>query len=373
MSLTRKIVDLGEETRQFFSEDLQNIYYKYLFIHLGRERIKGKIKNQDTRYIIDCKRYWKRQTGLIINTMWHEYYGQCNEIKDVRYIPENIYYAYIEPFYNRKTFAPCCDDKCYYSERFPENAASCGVQRPIIILRNINGLFFDEKFNILKFEEAVGLLSGVDSGYVIKESITGTGGNRIIFVERGIKKSSGEIQKIFKRYSKDFVVEALIDQCEELSALNPSSVNTIRFITFMNESGVKILSSVMRIGGIGSRTDNFSTGGMACGIDKQGILKSVGYDQAYNKYEKIHPNGRKFAGVKVPGFDEAGKLVKELHHRFGHFRIISWDIAIGKNYEPILIEFNLTPQSIDFHQINNGPLFGNITETVLKEVFKKKK
>lgn len=339
---------------------------------MGRNYFKGKIKNHDTRYIIDSRKYWKKHTGLNINTMWHEYYSQSNGIKDVRYVPENIYYAYIEPFFNRKTFIPCCDDKCYYSERFPESAASCGVQRPKTILRNINGLFFDEKFNILKFEEAVALLSGIESGYVIKESITGTGGNRIIFVERGIKKNRGDIQNIFRKYSKDYVVEELIDQCKELSALNPTSINTVRFITFMNEDGVYILSAVMRIGGNGSRTDNFSTGGIACGINEQGILKPVGYDHAYNKYVKIHPNGHKFAGVKVPSFDVASKLVKELHRRFGHFRIISWDVAIGDNYQPILIEFNLTPQSIDFHQINNGPLFGKLTMDILKEVFEKK-
>lgn len=373
MSLKRGIVTLGKETKKFFSEDLQNIYYKYYFLREGRNYIKGKIKKHDTRFIIDCKKYWKKHTGLKINTMWHEFYSQCNSIVDVRYIPENIYYSYIEPFYNRKSFIQCCDDKCYYSERFPETAASSGVQRPKTILRNINGLFFDEKFNILKIEDATTLLTGIDCGYVIKESITGTGGNRLIFVDRGIKKSSGDIRNIFKKYSRDFVVEALIDQCQELSALNPTSINTIRFITFMNEKGVYILSSVMRIGGSGSRTDNFSTGGMACGIDNEGILKPVGYDQAYNKFEKIHPNGRQFADVKVPKFDEASKLVKELHRRFGHFRIISWDVAIGDNYKPILIEFNLTPQSIDFHQINNGPLFGNLTEAILHEVFEKKK
>ena len=112
---------------------------------------------------------------------------------------------------------------------------------------------------------------------------------------------------------------------------------------------------------------------MACGIDDQGLLKSAGYDQMYNKYEIIHPNGRRFANVMIPGYNEAGQLVTELHHRFGHFRIISWDIAIGKDYKPIIIEFNLTPQSIDFHQINNGPLFGKLTEDILKEVFTKKK
>ena len=113
------------------------------------------------------------------------------------------------------------------------------------------------------------------------------------------------------------------------------------------------------------------TGGIACGVDDNGVLKSVAYDQQYNRYE-IHPNGHQFAGTKIPGFQKAKELVYTLHRRFGHFRIISWDIAIAPDHSPVIIEFNLTPQSIDLHQINNGPLFGDLTESVLMEAFGKR-
>ena len=373
MSIARFVVNTGKKTSEFFSKDLQNYYYKYYFLYDAMNHIGNKEYLCDKQFEKDSKKYWKLHTNTTINPIWHDFYSSCNGIKDVRYVPENVYYAYIEPFFNRKDFCQCTDDKCYYTERFPKHASPVGFRRPETILRNIGGMFFDKEFSILKFDEAVRYLASINSGFVIKESITGTGGNRIIFVEPGVKKEEEWIKRVFKKYKKDFVIEGIIDQCAETKKLNPTSVNTIRFITFMNQDGVHLLSAVLRIGGKGSRTDNFSTGGVACGINEDGTLKEEGYDQQFNKYIKKHPNGIEFAGVKIPSYDKARMLVETLHRRFGHFRIISWDIAIGEEYNPILIEFNLTPQSIDLHQINNGPLFGNLTESVLHEVFNSKK
>ena len=50
-------------------------------------------------------------------------------------------------------------------------------------------------------------------------------------------------------------------------------------------------------------------------------------------------------------------------------RLISWDLAIDENAQPLLIEGNLTFGELDFHQMCNGPIFGDLTEEVLKDVF----
>ena len=318
----------------------------------------------------DCIDWYRTRTGRTINPLWHNYYSAQNGIKDVRYIPENLYYSKIEPFYNRKELIKGYDDKCFYSETFSSVISSDCAERPFTYLRNISGLFYDSDFNVLTKHEAVKLLVSNKEGYVIKESLTGTGGNRIIFVEKGETKTPEELSEIFDRYKKDFVVESLVTQCDEMAYFNPSSINTIRFITFLDENGAHLLSACLRMGGKGSHTDNFSTGGIACGITEDGTLKGVAFDQSYNKHF-VHPNGISFAGRKIPNYETALKLVLNLAKRFGHFRIISWDIAIAPDYKPIIIEFNLTPQSIDLHQINNGPLFGVYTEKVLHEVFKK--
>lgn len=39
--------------------------------------------------------------------------------------------------------------------------------------------------------------------------------------------------------------------------------------------------------------------------------------------------------------------------------------------EPVLIEANLRYGELDFHQLNNGPVFGKDTKKILDEVFGK--
>jgi hypothetical protein len=57
-------------------------------------------------------------------------------------------------------------------------------------------------------------------------------------------------------------------------------------------------------------------------------------------------------------------MVKSMHHVVPHFRIISWDIGLNKENQPILIEYNTIGQGVDL-QIANGPLFGEFTDEIL--------
>ena len=55
------------------------------------------------------------------------------------------------------------------------------------------------------------------------------------------------------------------------------------------------------------------------------------------------------------------------------FGIISWDFAVDENSEPILIEYNLNYPDVMIYQMNNGPLFGDLTQTILEDVREKLK
>lgn len=85
-----------------------------------------------------------------------------------------------------------------------------------------------------------------------------------------------------------------------------------------------------------------------------------------DKYEEVSLNG-----VSIPNWQEVTKLVTESHYKLPHFKIINWDIAIRDDAKPIIIEWNLIDASVSFHQLYAGPIFGKMTEEVLKEVFSK--
>jgi hypothetical protein len=62
-------------------------------------------------------------------------------------------------------------------------------------------------------------------------------------------------------------------------------------------------------------------------------------------------------------------MIRTLHARLGHFRLVYWDVAIDEAGEPVLIESNLRTGGLNVIQYNNGPLFGDLTEKVLTEVY----
>lgn len=153
--------------------------------------------------------------------------------------------------------------------------------------------------------------------------------------------------------------------------MHKDSLNTLRIVSMRYEDEIKILSGIVRMGNNGSKVDNATTGGLTCGFDENGALNKYATDHLeYQKY-KYHPYSNfKFEEANIPNIEKCFELVKAAHEELLYFNIASWDIAIGKDGEPVLIEVNLKFQDINFHQRNNGPLFGELTDLILDKVFK---
>ena len=156
--------------------------------------------------------------------------------------------------------------------------------------------------------------------------------------------------------------------------LNSSSVNTIRIMTLLNSDGsVSLCSACLRMGVAGAKVDNASSGGVVAGIDERGYLKKYAYKPTGERFLKHPTSDIVFEKFKVPSFEKCKELVMNLAPNYPYFRLISWDIALDLKNEPVLVEANLCSGELDFHQLNNGPIFGNQTEKILLEVFKKEK
>lgn len=136
-----------------------------------------------------------------------------------------------------------------------------------------------------------------------------------------------------------------------------------------SSSQTRILSTIVRMGVGKMNVDNASSGGVFCGVNEDGTLKAVGYDWDGRTFA-IHPDGTHFEDHYVPQYDELKALVCQLAPRLlGISRIISWDFAIAEDSSPILIEANMSFGGIDFHQMANGSLFGDMTKEIINEVF----
>lgn len=176
------------------------------------------------------------------------------------------------------------------------------------------------------------------------------------------------------RNEDGFIIQEVIKQHQSIARLHPESINSIRILTLVYNGKVSVLSSIIRMGANGSKVDNGHSGGCFAGIDDNGRLKDVAIEYMTGKrYLNNHPTtGTKFSESVIPNFDECKEFVKRLAPRLSRVsKLTSWDLSVDENGSPVLLETNLCYGGLFFHQISNGPVFGDMTVDILKEALKK--
>lgn len=143
---------------------------------------------------------------------------------------------------------------------------------------------------------------------------------------------------------KAYLVEEVVEQCDEMNSLSRSSVNTVRLVTIVNGSKVTIVAGCVRMSRGDKVVDNFNSGGLGAILDTNtGILVTDGYDKWRDTYVRHPATGTVIKGFKVPMWEEVKQLVKEAALVVPQVRYVGWDVAISKKYGPLLIEGNTFP------------------------------
>ncbi len=341
---------------------IESAYRKYKKRKMAKVRLKrmnGGYKC-DKEYEEIVVPYWKKY-GYKPAKYWYQIFCDSDKKIDPRYIPDDLYYGEMVPYFSNSQFRRLGEDKCYHDVWFPD------IKRPETICKNIAGVFYDSDMNPISFDEAVEITTSFKEECLIKPSVD-SGEGRLIkfFVPGGISKD--EIQKAFKEIGANFIIQAVVKQHKILSMMNPSSLNTIRVVSFFFEGEVYILSCIFRIGAPNAKVDNVGAGGYACPIQMNGQLNEKAVNR---KAEWVEENstGIKFADVVIPEFEKVIETVKLAHKRLAHFKLIGWDMSVDINGDPVLIEYNTCPGS---NQVSCGPTFGDLTDRVLDEFFNKR-
>ena len=141
----------------------------------------------------------------------------------------------------------------------------------------------------------------------------------------------------------------IIENCAEAHPyalqIFPYSINTIRVFTLKGENNEPfIVGAAHRFGGhADSPVDNFSQGGISCGIDMDtGILGSgVSNAGAHSTiFHDCHPVTKaNLAGTQIPFWEEVKKLALDLACYFGDLNYAGWDIYVSPE-GPMIIEGN---------------------------------
>ncbi len=356
-------MDLSKKLKKKYN-DLHKMYSK---IHIKRDLQKFLKKNSKKDVLsIEQKNAIKEfyKPYKKVSYKFHNFYTEKNDEFYVNYLPDDVYYCDIDMYYNNWNIAPIIDNKCYYQRLLPN------VKQPSMIVCRVNNIWFNSKMEIIDFNDVKRIISQVKE-IVVKEAYDSSGGHGVSFFSNS-KNIVKEFTKCVSKIDVDIIVQDIVKQNKELSKLNPSSLNTIRILSFLDKDGnVKIYSSIIRMGVGDSKVDNASSGGITCEINDDGTLKNIAYKSNGEKFE-VHPtSGVKFNTITVPKFSEMKELVKKNHPLLPMSRLISWDLTLNSNEEIVLIEFSLRYGELDFHQLNNGPVFGKDTKKILDEVFRK--
>lgn len=322
----------------------------------------GLTENQ----ISQIKKFWDPYCKFSYES--HIYYTlKFGEFRP-EFIPNAVFMNYIDKYYNNAKKAVVLENKCYFKKMFPN------VKQPDTVCYRMNGFWYTPENEITTFENAVELIKD-EPTIIVKQAIGSSGGHDVNFLDKSSGRLTQEFKSCVAKINEDIIVQRPIRQHAILSQLNSSSVNSLRVVSLLHKDGtVKVYSVVLRMGVGGMRVDNESSGGVNCGVTPDGKLRAEGHTKSAGGIHKTHPTtGIVFKDFEIPYFDKVMETVKAAHITIPHFRLVSWDFAIGEDGTPIMIEANLNGGGININQVNNGPIFGEDTKMILDEVFGKDK
>ena len=147
-----------------------------------------------------------------------------------------------------------------------------------------------------------------------------------------------------KNHGHGLLVEGIIENCEELKSINPSSLNTLRVDVMVKaDMSLEVFSVHLRCGCGDTVVDNWGAGGVAYPVDiETGIINAPGMDFKRNRYI-IHPGTNKvMPGYRIPRYEEACEIAKD---------IISQDIKV--TYAGL--DLAIMPDGIELIEINFPP------------------
>src|SRR5699024_4176578 len=303
-----------------------------------------------------------------VDPLLHMAFMNLTNKKDVRLIPGKILQREIFPVFNDYNVTSYYGDKNIYGIIIKPPYG------PETIIKKIGGNFFDSEYNPIDYESAHNLLIRSDQDLIIKLSKANNG--------RGVAKFSIKDNKIYfdgenisfnkfiEIHNKDFIIQKVIQQHPNMAAPHPSSVNTIRIVTFRWKGEIRYLFAFARFGINNDISDNAT-------VDISTALCITDSEEFY--HDGINKNGDTFTHHPttnycfadldpIPDYENFKEHVKNYHKKFIHLDIIAWDIAVGLDGKPIILECNFAGSTSFYQLVTQKPFFGDLTEDVLQYV-----
>lgn len=140
------------------------------------------------------------------------------------------------------------------------------------------------------------------------------------------------------------LLEALINQSQDMACFSEESVNCLRIITFNTRDGIKMPFGFLKSGRKGSFVDNAANGGVFAIVDmERGITCTEGCDESGGRYT-FHPDsGIRMKGFVLPDFEQAKQLCSKAALLTPRLQFLGWDLAHTGDRGWIIVETNTSP------------------------------
>ena len=155
--------------------------------------------------------------------------------------------------------------------------------------------------------------------------------------------SFGSVDKCLEHiysYKEPYLVEQVIRQHPDVSAVYAQSVNTVRAVTVYRNGKVHFVLACCRIGNGGKHVDNFNNGGMTAPVDENtGEVLAPAIDKKKNLYKEHPMTGTPIVGFHFPDWDQVIELITEAALVIPQVGYVGWDVAFTPE-GPCLVEGN---------------------------------
>lgn len=284
------------------------------------------------------------------------------------YLPNKLIKK-ITPLFNDKRVKEVLDNKLFFDLFYSQ----FDISIPKILMYNHHRMFVTRNKSIavnnindfkVLLEEIFKQNPSYDSIFIKKTCSSASGRNIYKLLLQKFNSEPEIIKELYSEVIKsEFLFQATVRQHPDLNMLNPSSLNTIRFDTFIDQNGnIEIISGFLKMSTNYSHVDNNIAGGCGVGIDlESGRLKKFGYSKIKISGVKIlteHPlTGITFENFHVPFFVQAKELVLRTAGFLPELRLIGWDVGISES-GPVLIEGN-SDYGINSNDMMDGGYLAN--------------
>lgn len=156
--------------------------------------------------------------------------------------------------------------------------------------------------------------------------------------------TSEPLEALFARlgaHADGWVIQERVEQHPLLAKINASSVNTVRLMTLVAESGeVGVIGAVLRMGVGHSEIDNTEGGGIFAPIELDHGTLAHATSQFGRSDHDVHPDsGARIRGMTVPHWKAVREVATRAHRLLPFPRTLGWDIAVTLD-GPVIIEVN---------------------------------